>query len=97
MKITRRTKEEELKELMKQGYKELYVVDVYTENEVAGTHQWFVYSTKDEAKNYIKLCEQYYGSTAAQYKKIKHGFTYVESGHLMKTSFALTRWHKRAA
>lgn len=98
MDISIKSEKETVKELMKkEGYKELYVVNVYTENEVAGTHQFYVYATKNEAVNYIHLCEQYYGSTAQQYKKIKDGFTYVENGHLMKIWFTLTRWHKRAA
>ena len=99
MNISLKNEKETVKSLMKkEGYKELYVVNVYTENEVAGTHQFYVYATKDEAVNYIHLCEQYYESTAQQYKKIKDGFTYVANGVKMKNWFTLTRWHhKRAA
>ncbi len=51
---------EAVKDLFKKDYKEVYVVRVFMENEVVGTEQFFIYSTEEEAQNYINRVLDYY-------------------------------------
>ena len=51
---------EAVKDLFKKDYKEVYVVRVFMENKVAGTEQFYIYSTEEEAQNYINRVLNYY-------------------------------------
>lgn len=88
------TKNETINELLN-TYKRVYVVDVYIENEIAGTHQWFAYASKKEAKNYIKLCKTYF-RTRPEFKVRRTTFSYRDGNHTMKHTMVLNVY-KRAA
>ena len=97
MKTTLKSEKETVKELFKKGYEELYAVDVYTENEIAGTRQFYIYGTLEDAKKYIRSVVDYYKKTSYEFKKTETGFEYESGGHKMKTWFTIKRYYKRAA
>ena len=51
---------EAIKGLKEQGYKELYIVDLYTSNKVGCTNMWFIYANIEDAMRWIDLCEQHW-------------------------------------
>ena len=49
-----------VKDLFENGYKELWVVHAFTENDVAGREVFSIYRSEEEAKNYIKRIRNSY-------------------------------------
>lgn len=107
MYISKKAKEEEIKGLFEVlEVNELYVVDVKIKEEGTSEtiNQWYIYYKKKDAKNYLKLCRQYFKAHknakvlryVRNWKKLYQTIEYVDAGNSIIISDYLTKV-KRAA
>lgn len=82
---------EAIKGLKEQGYKELYIVDCYTSNEVGCTNQWFIYTNIEAAMRWIDLCEQHWTGRITKNIKNERKYSYKYGTFDMEDRFVITK------